>query len=182
MSDQDRQGRDILASREHKLQFAVRKSVRYHTHRRNYYLTVESWLTFSTLVLGSAAAISALSRSGLEWIHWTAPAAIAVISAINLANRTSRKVALHSDLGNRFARLEKRFLEPEPLSTLRLDELERERLDIEMDEPATYQALNRTCHNEVLRSMGRAGELQPLRLRHRTLKNVWRFNYLPIAG
>ena len=179
MSDRELEERDIFESRKYELLFAVRKSVRYHDHRRSFYLAIEAWLTFFVLVLGSGATINALNESGWDWARWAAPAAIAVISAASFAIRPSRSAALHSDLYTRFARLEKQCIDSAPLSASRLDDIQRERLDIEIDEPATYQALNRTCHNEILRSMGRAEELEPLRARHRILKNLWRFNYLP---
>lgn len=178
MSDQSRSNTATLEKRRYKLRFAVRKSIRYHDHRRNFYLKIESWIAFVGLVLGSGAAVNALSASGAEWISWAAPGLIAALSAAGLVIRASRKAALHANLYSRFARLEKRFLGAPSL--VELDEIESERLDIEMDEPTALQALVRTCHNEVLRSEGRYGLLEPLCLHHRLLKNLWRFDCLPV--
>ena len=180
MSNQGRPSSATPNEREYKLLFAVRKSIRYHDHRRNFYLKTESWMTFASLVFGSAAAVNALSQSGVEWIGWAAPGLVAVLSAASLAIRASRKAALHANLYSRFARLEKRFLRPP--SPDELGEIEAERLDIEMDEPTPFQALNRTCHNEILRSEGQFCLLEPLRIHHRLLKNLFRFDYLPVRG
>ena len=180
MSNQGRPSSAIPDEREYKLLFAVRKSIRYHDHRRNFYLKTESWMTFASLVFGSAAAVNALSQSGVEWIGWAAPGLVAVLSAASLAIRASRKAALHSDLCSRFARLEQSFLGP--LSPAGIDKIEAERLDIEISEPITLQALNRTCHNEVLRSENRFDKLEPLGLHHRLLKNLLRFDYLPVRN
>lgn len=105
-----------------------------------------------------------------------------MLSAIGLVFRLGEKAALHIDLYQRFLRLEKRFLEVPDWTREELDRLEREMLSIEAHEPSIYSALNRQCHNEVLRSEGNYEYLQPLRWRHRFLKNWWHFDNLPLRA
>ncbi len=101
-----------------------------------------------------------------------------MLASISLAYGPTAKASLHYDLYRRFIRLERQFLRAE-LTTKVLDALEDKRLEIEMDEPATYQALNRLCHNEILKSEGRYDLLEHLGLWHHLLKGFWRFDDLP---
>ncbi len=170
--------------RHRELLFGIRRSIRYHRYRRDHYLGLRSWFTFFGLVLGSAGLVLAFQSSDSKAIQSIVPAIIAVISVADLAMGTAQKATLHSDLGSQFARLEKHFLSVGNPSSPNFDAdeleaIERERLDIEMDEPATYQAVNRTCHNELLRVEGQLDKIQPLYLYHRMLKNYFRFEYLP---
>lgn len=87
---------------------------------------------------------------------------------------------LHIDLSRRFIRLEWRLLKA-PIDKDTLDSLEDARLEIEMEEPPIYQALNRSCHNELLRSEGRYSLLLPLRPHQRLLKGLFRFEQLPLT-
>ncbi len=168
-----------LQPRRRELLFATRKSVRYHDYRRRHYLRGQSLIHFSGLILGSAA--FAGIASGAVWSRWL-PLAFAVLSAIGLVFRLGEKAALHIDLYKRFVRLEKRFLEVSDWTREDLDRLECEMLSIEADEPSIYSALNRQCHNEVLRSEGSYEYLQPLRWHHRFLKNWWDFDNLPLRA
>lgn len=101
-----------------------------------------------------------------------------MLASISLAYGPTEKASLHYDLYRRFIRLEREFLRAE-LTTKALSDLEDKRLEIEMDEPAIYQALNRHCHNEILKSEGRYDLLEHLGLRHHLLKGFWRFDDLP---
>lgn len=171
---------DRLSETRYKLLFGVRRSVRYHDHRRRFYATAQAWVNFASVVLGSAAAAQVLTRAEMEWGQWLFPALIAVISAYALVVRIGDKAVLHVDLYRRFIRLERRFLKA-PINKDTLDTLEDARLAIEMDEPPIYQALNRTCRNELLKSEGRYNLLLPLRPHQRLLKGLLRFKQLPLT-
>ncbi len=108
------------------------------------------------------------------------PAVFVISSSIALVLRFSDKASDHSDLYKRFIRLERKFIKIADWTQDDLNALESEMLEIEADEPSIYSALNRTCHNEVLRSEGLYKELQPLDLRHRAFKHFWNFHQLPV--
>lgn len=180
MNDRSTEDREDLELRRYDLLLGVRRSVRYHDHRRRFYLGVQAWINFANVALGSAAAAQFFVTLGAEWVQLGFPAVIALLSALSLVVGVSDKAAQHFDLYRRFIRLERRFLGA-PLDTPTLDRLEDKRLAIEMDEPSDDQALDVACHNELVRSEGRPELMEPLRLHHRLLKGVFRFAQLPLA-
>ena len=159
--------------------FGIRRSVRYHSYRRQHYISTQSFISFLILVLGSGSVLNLfVDIMGAELFGSLAPVGITVLASISLVYGPTAKASLHFDLYRRFIRLEREFLRAE-LNDKVLDELEGRRLEIEMDEPATYQALNRHCHNELLKSEGRYELLEDLGVWHRLLMGFWRFDDLP---
>lgn len=163
------------SKRHRDLLFTVRKSIRYHNYRHKFYLWVQSVASFMALVMGSTAFANLTELAG--WNRWLA-FCIAVLSAIVLVFRVIDKAILHHDLYRRFIHLERKFLAIS--GNDELDTLHGIMLEIEADEPPIYSALNRFCHNEVLKSEGQYNYLQPLHWHHRMLKNLWDFDNLPI--
>ena len=167
---------DELEVRHYHLQFGIRRSVRYHDQRRAFYLFCHSSVTFTNMTLGSVTAIL-WNRYEEDFFPFAVviPVIIAVLSAWDLVVGTTRKAALHTGLYRSFIRLEEQSIKITKPSKKALDDLETERLRIEMDEEPTYQALNRMCHNEQLRSEGRLEYMIPLTHWQAVLKNVCRF-------
>ena len=168
-----------LEDRKYELLFDIRRSVRYHDHRRSFYLRLHSFSNLLTLILGSTAISAAFSEVGLAWMRWAAPGAIVILASFDRVVGTVGKATLHSDLYRRFIRLQKRIQSARPIKTEFLDEIETEMLDIELEEPPVYHALNRACHNELLRSEGRPELFETLRRHQRWLRNLLRFPNLP---
>lgn len=168
-----------LLDRHYEILFDIRRSVRYHDHRRRFYLNLRSAINFFTIIAGSAAVASAFAASGIQALQWVSGAFVAVLAAIDLVVGTVDKATLHTDLYRRFIRLEKRMLNPGSLTSEALTSIESEQLDIEMDEPPVYHALNRSCHNELLRSEGRPELYETLSWSHRTFRNLLHFPNLP---
>lgn len=168
-----------LATRRYKLLFGVRKSVRYHSYRRQHYVSTQSFITLTILILASGSVLNLIvDTMNAGSFQSLAPVGITVLASISLVYGPTEKASLHYDLYRRFIRLEREFLRAE-LTTKALSELEDKRLEIEMDEPAIYQALNRLCHNEILKSEGRYDLLEHLGIHHHLLKEFWRFDDLP---
>ena len=168
-----------LATRRYKLLFGVRRSVRYHSYRRQHYISTQSLISFLILLLASGSVLNLfVGIMNAELFGSLAPVGITVLASISLAYGPTAKASLHFDLYRRFITLEREFLRAD-LNADVLDELEDRRLEIEMDEPPTYQALNRHCHNELLKSEGRYELLEDLGFRHRLLMGFWRFDALP---
>lgn len=169
----------VSRERHHNVLFGIRRSVRYHDHRRRFYLNLRAWINFFTIIAGSATVASAVAASGSQLVQWLAGACVAVLAAFDLAVGTADKATLHTDLYRRFIRLERRLLNSREESAEALTSIESEQLDIEMDEPPIYHALNRLCHNELLRSEGRPELFETLSWPYRTLRNVVHFPNLP---
>lgn len=155
--------------------FGIRRSVRYHDHRRRFYLNFRTAINFFTVIAGSAIVASSVAVSPSHLMLWAAGSVVAILALLDLAVGTADKATLHADLYRRFIGLEKRLLNSEKQSAEALDSIESDQLDIEMDEPSIYHALNRSCHNELLRSEGRPELFETLSWSHRTFKNVFHF-------
>ena len=167
-----------LRDRRYGLLFRVRKSVRYHDHRRSYYMTLDA----SVKVLGLVIASAVFTKNfGGYHVAELLAFVFVVASAASLVNRFGFKNYLHDSLYKDFIALERDFLKPHDLSDQHLDQLESTLLEIEQREPPIYSALNRYCHNEVCRVENQREYVQPLRWYHKILKNVLRFPNLPLA-
>lgn len=160
--------------------FGVRRSVRYHSYRRQFYLGAQALTSFLIIVLGSGSAMVLFSELDAEWFKILAPMAITVLAALSLVYGLTAKAALHNDLYRRFVDLERDFTRS-ACEDKQLRRLADRRLEIEMDEPAIYQALNRHCHNELLRSEGRFELMERLQVQHRLFKDILRFDNLPVT-
>lgn len=168
-----------LADRHYEILSDIRRSVRYHDHRRRFYLNLRSMISFFTIIAGSAAVAAAFAASAIQLLQWVPGAFVAVLAAIDLVVGTVEKATLHTDLYRRFIRLEKRMLDLGSQSSEFLNLIESEQLDIEMEEPPVYHALNRSCQNELLRSEGRPELFLPLSWFHLTFRNFLHFPNLP---
>ena len=173
---------EIFATR-YRLLFGVRRSVRYHSYRRQFYLNTQSVFSFVILLFGSASIVKLFEGSRAEaWFASVAPVVITTLAALSLVYRLSEKASLHNDLYRRFVDLEKKFHQQADWNEEVLDRLNQHRLGIEMDEPATYHALDRLCHNELVKSEGRPEHTVGLSAFHRLFRNFLRFDALPIKA
>ena len=170
---------ESLEDRKYELLFDIRRSVRYHDHRRSFYLRLHAFSNVGTLILGAGAIAVAFSEAGFAWMRWAAPALIVLIAFLDRGFSTVGNATLHADLYRRFIRLQQRTQRARPLKTEFLDGIETEMLEIEVEEPPVYHALNRACHNELLRSEGRPELFKTLRRHQRWLRNLLRFPNLP---
>ncbi len=137
----------------HDLTFSVRRSIRYHTHRRSFYDRFNLFVNAFALIMGSATVYGTLKE------HWQYLAIIAamlvtIFSAINLVVGSSRQARLHHDLCKRFIDLEKKITACHDKNPDNLVLFISERLDIEAEEPPVLHVLNSICHNELAKAMG----------------------------
>jgi hypothetical protein len=134
---------------KHELLFGVRRSIRYHNRRREFFETLNTSITALSLIASSATVYGVLQAQNLAMI---AGATVTVLTAINLVIGSAKRAGLHHDLSRRFLALEKKMLgspTPENLADWTI-----ERLDIEADEPPVLRVLDLICHNELARAMG----------------------------
>jgi len=145
-----------LDDRTYALLFGVRRSVRYHSHRRRFY---EIWnsVTVTLSVLGGSSAATAIISDipeALEWLPASFAALVAIIAALDLAIGTARRADVHSDLSRRFIGLEQRFAPGKNLTDDEYEAITRARLEIEAGEPTILRLLDLMCHYELLRAIG----------------------------
>ena len=134
------------------LLFDVRRSVRYHTRRREFY---EKWnLSTSALSLlfGSATIFSVIKD--FPGFAMAAAVLVTVTSTIDLVVGTSRMARLHFDLSRRFIALEKNMMLRSVPIAQDYSEIWAARLDIEADEPLIKRLVDVMCHNELIRAQG----------------------------
>lgn len=121
------------------LLFGVRRSVRYHLHRRRWFDRVHRLIQTVTLAASSAAVAALLGAWG-----WEAYAAAAVVAG------PDRRAREHGDLAREFIGLEREMTlgrcDPGWLA-----EWTARRLEIEAAEPPVLDAI---CHDELIRAGG----------------------------
>ena len=150
---------DDLDGRTYDLLFAIRRSVRYHSHRRRFY---EIWnaVTVTVGAVGGSSAAT-LFLGGLTdevgWVPGALAGVVAIFSALDLAVGTGRRADHHGDLARQFIGLEQRFAHGRDLNDEEHEELTKARLQIEAGEPTVLRLLDALCHFELLRSLGDKG-------------------------
>ena len=142
------------SDRDHHQLFGVRRSVRYHVHRRRFF----EFLTTSTTTISflGASAVGITHYADLEpsWLPVLLGGVVALVNALSLSIGTSRMANLHAELARRFSELESRFDPTKPLTDEEYHKRVNERLTIEADVPPTKRLLDAMCHFELKRAMG----------------------------
>ncbi len=111
------------------------------------------FITFLSLLGGSATVVAVLAKLGEPWILGFA-IFVAVSSAADLVIGTAKAARLHNDLARQFIEVEKQIVAASPFTQELLHQLKSQRLDIEQQEPPVLRVLDTLCHNELLRAMG----------------------------
>lgn len=137
-----------------KILFAVRRSVRYHSRRREFFELIDLITTALTLMLSSGTIYTVLSDSVGKQIVALLAAIIAAMSTLNLVFRTKTKAVIYDSLTKRFAELEKKIISTDKPNSEDIKNWTNERLDIEKEEPATKIVLNCLMHNELILAHG----------------------------
>ncbi|MGI5868655.1 MAG: hypothetical protein ACOX9C_04315 [Kiritimatiellia bacterium] len=159
-------------------QFAVEVSKRYHAHRID---SIRLWacalqgveLVASTSALVSTFAWSVTVTRGLILVA-------GLSAGLALVKRLADAEARHHEKKAAFGELSKRF--PADLSTgteALLEEVLRERREIEKDDTAGFQCLDVACHNEECFARGLHGDMQPLTWAQRNLGAILPLRYRP---
>ena len=135
------------------LLFGVRRSVRYHVRREQYFDRAHHLGAFVAALTGSATIATLLAGHAL--LATAAAAATALAGAGEMVFGFARKARRHNNLAREFVALERDLLLagdalPEP----RLRELEAVRLDIEAREPPVLRVLDAMCHDELVTALG----------------------------
>jgi hypothetical protein len=141
-----------LDERVDNLLFGVRRSIRYHNHRRRFFDGFDKVVKVLSVVGGSGAVVSAISS--FHGVTIALAALIAFLSAISLVVGPAQAARLHEELAKRFSALEHAIASTSDLTADRLQKFEADRLLIEAQEPPIMRVLDSQCHNELCRAMG----------------------------
>jgi hypothetical protein len=137
------------------LLFNVRRSVRYHSRRRQFFDRYRLFTSAVSAIFGSAAIASVLSSAGKEYTV-AAGACVTFFSILDLVIGSARMARLHEELYRRFIELEKQLIAI-PIDQFTEENLQKftaSRLEIEADEPPIKRVLDSLVYNELARAMG----------------------------
>ena len=138
--------------RHYDLLFGVRRSIRYHNRRRQFFDRVGRLTDALSAISGSGTIIALLSKNFTECTVYLA-GATAIFSAVNLVWDTKGNSRLHHDLARQFISIEKRLIDPN-ITPEQINKAESDRLEIEAGEPPILRVLDLLCHNELIKAMG----------------------------
>jgi hypothetical protein len=161
--------------------FHVKRSVRYHNTRRQFYEWLDRFSTGISLVFGSAAGAAALSSLP----YGTSLAVfsgffVAIVSAFTLVMSAVSSARVHHELSMRFLQLELEITAVPPANTTpeHIRDWIHKRRRIDADEPPTMKAIDVMAHNELIRSGFSESQdaLVHVKWYHRWFANWWTFN------
>lgn len=142
----------------HDLLFSVRRSIRYHDRRLNFYEVMHRLVLLSALILSSASIAAFAAEFAAHWSQWVKllpPALVSILTGADLVIGTTSKARLHDHLKRRFIDLECQIEQAgNEYDESTVAEWTNSRLRIEAEEPPILRVLDILCHNEQVRAMG----------------------------
>lgn len=135
------------------LLFDVRRSVRYHDRRLDYYEKMSQLTSFLTILL-SGSILLQIAGAKYEPPWWLVLISLvaALLAAFDIVVGYTKMLNLHKDLRRRFCLLEAKTLNAK--TDDQLNKCNAEKITIELDEPPVYRALDLLCYNEVMIANG----------------------------
>lgn len=162
------------------LMWDVRRSVRYHSRRREFFSFWHTLVSVSVVMAGSASIAAfgtALGEGFPLWIKLLPMVLVTMLGLLDIVLGLADKAALYADLMRQFIRIEQQLeMIRHDLSEKELLRLRNEVLSIELGEPPVLHVLNTLCHNELARAMGVERKYQiPVAWYKRCLANYFDF-------
>jgi hypothetical protein len=138
----------------HALLFGVKKSVRYHTRRRQFFDRLGYIANFLIIITGGGTLYS-VSNESHHFLTVVFGALVAVFSAIDLIIGCSNVARDHHDLARDFSELQRQMVAAgENPTEAQFIAFTNRRLEIEDEEPPKLCVLDVLCHNELIESGG----------------------------
>jgi hypothetical protein len=139
---------------QNELLFGVRRSIRYHQRRRQYFDRLRKLIHILTVFSGVGTVTTLVGKSG-EITTLIFASVVSLLSIIDLVIGTAEAARLHADLARRFVELERKMaLVGDSPTEQQVREFTAERLTIEIEEPPILKVLDCMCHNELLKALG----------------------------
>jgi hypothetical protein len=140
------------------LLFAVRRSIRYHVRRRQFFDRFKFFTGFFSVISGGGTVVSVLSStptSSKTVLIVIFGSLVGILSAIDLVVGCSNASREHHDLARAFSDLEKDMVSAEANPTREhLIGFSNRRIEIEKNERPKLGILDAQCHNELVRAYG----------------------------
>lgn len=156
------------------LLFSVRRSVRYHVKRRQFFDRVQNTCSFLGMLAGGAAATALAAKYDVAIFLAIVASAV---SGLALVSRASVRARDHNDLAKAFIELEIKLL----TSNGDLAEHRAKRLSLEAGEPPILRVLDTVCHNELCIAMKNSEYTYELSFWRRALAHFSDFGWIPDA-
>ncbi len=137
----------------HELNCHIQRSIRYHRARERFFAGWSRWISFLSLLSGSAVVVALLARLP-DWVALGFGASVAALQAGELIWSLSGKARLHADLAGAFIGLEQELARQPDASLADIRAPRAEILRIEAREPPIKRYLDLICHNQVARAIG----------------------------
>jgi len=151
----------------HELECHIQRSIRYHRARERFFAGWSRWISFLSLLSGSAVVVSLLAKLP-DWVALSFGAFVAALQASELIWSLSDKARLHADLAVAFLGLEQELARLDTASISDIRTLRADILRIEAREPPIKRYLDLICHNQVARAIG-SDDIEKLSFRQRLL-------------
>jgi hypothetical protein len=137
------------------LLFGVRRSFRYHTHRRKFFDKLSVWSDFLVIISGgTVVGFASSSETGHRAWMIVFGALVAIIGSFDLVIGFSNRARDFHDLAREFSELERQMTAAQENRTEKdLIAFTNRRLEIEEEEPPILQVLNCYCHNELIKAL-----------------------------
>jgi hypothetical protein len=143
-----------LKEKFHALLFGVRKSIRYHTRRRQFFDRL-GYITNFLIIITGGGTLYGVSNESHNHLAVIFGALVAIFSAIDLIIGCSNAARDHHDLARDFGELEKQMNSAgENPTEDQFIAFTNRRIEIEKEEPPKLCILDVLCHNELIESGG----------------------------
>ena len=161
----------VMESRErhYLLDYVSAVAMRYHAHRRSFLEFASKGGTALSLLFGTAA--FGVLVSGHPGLAKVATAAVAGVSALNLAFGTADAARKHGELFRKWADLRAELATTSPDDAAAVARLEVQRAKIDGESPGQLEALSVICENEE-KEVRRSGDLYRVGFVQRALANL----------
>ena len=143
------------------LLFGIRRSIRYHERRQGFYRTCQDLILLIAFLLSTstiALFLEGVLSDSPTWVKLLPSVVTSVLVGIALVYRVGQKACEHANFKRQFIILEQRLAEGHNLDSKQIAKLvqdvTKDRLSIESNEPKVKKVLDTICHNELLRAMG----------------------------
>lgn len=142
-----------MSGEQYGLFFDVRRSLRYHDRRRSFFELMHR-VTAALTILMAGSVLFDLGKPGNTASWLTAISFIAaVLATLDMVIGYAGKADLHRSLKVQFGKLEISIISGDA-SEAEWNTHQIRRLEIELDEPPVYRALDLLCYNEVAKADG----------------------------
>lgn len=128
-----------------KLKFILGSSIRYHEKRSAFFDRSETITNYLSLIFGSTSFLGLVADQ--KWLIAISAFIVAIASFLSITIRFSSKARKHDDFKKQYVELQKKLI-VDKIDMQLIQQINKDILDIEAQEPAIMNTLNIIAHNE----------------------------------